>query len=122
MCVFVSIRPGVGLSDITGQFQPPTTPAALHPPRPPHVLPPGSRNYPFHNVFNPMIAALFSGNAQLADPVSAHMSAALPMIGAGEAIKVAVAALEAADAAVVVDDGKPTGVITRQDVLGYLSK
>ena len=27
-----------------------------------------------------------------------------------------------ADAAVVVDDGKPTGVITRQDVLGYLSK
>jgi cystathionine beta-synthase len=69
-----------------------------------------------------LLDALFSGNAQLADPVSAHMSAALPMIGAGEAIKVAVAALEAADAAVVVDDGKPTGVITRQDVLGYLSK
>ena len=69
-----------------------------------------------------LLDALFSGKAQLADPVSAHMSAALPMIGAGEAIKVAVAALEAADAAVVVDDGKPTGVITRQDVLGYLSK
>jgi len=69
-----------------------------------------------------LLDALFSGKAQLADPVSGHMSAALPMIGAGEPIKVAVAALEAADAAVVVDDGKPTGVITRQDVLGYLSK
>ena len=44
------------------------------------------------------------------------------MIGAGEAIQVAVQALEAADAAVVVDDGKPTGVITRQDVLAYLAK
>jgi cystathionine beta-synthase len=69
-----------------------------------------------------LLDALFSGKAQLADLVSAHMSAALPMIGAGEPIKVAVAALEASDAAVVVDDGKPTGVITRQDVLGYLSR
>jgi cystathionine beta-synthase len=51
-----------------------------------------------------------------------HMSAALPMIGAGEPIQVAVHALEASAAAVVVDDGMPTGVITRQDVLGYLSK
>lgn len=69
-----------------------------------------------------LLDALFSGKAHLADPVSGHMSAALPMIGAGEPIKVAVAALEAADAAVVVDGGKPTGVITRQDVLGYLSR
>jgi cystathionine beta-synthase len=40
-----------------------------------------------------LLDALFSGKAQLADLVSAHMSAALPMIGAGEPIKVAVAAL-----------------------------
>ena len=69
-----------------------------------------------------LLDPLFSGKAQLADPVAMHMSAALPMIGAGEAIQVAVQALEAADAAVVVDDGKPTGVITRQDVLAYLAK
>ena len=69
-----------------------------------------------------LLDSLFSGKAQLADPVAMHMSAALPMIGAGEAIQVAVQALEAADAAVVVDDGKPTGVITRQDVLAYLAK
>jgi cystathionine beta-synthase len=34
----------------------------------------------------------------------------------------AVAALETADAAIVVDDGLPTGVVTRQDLLGYLSR
>jgi cystathionine beta-synthase len=28
-------------------------------------------------------------------------------------------ALEKADAAVVLDDGKPTGVITRQDLLAF---
>ncbi len=69
-----------------------------------------------------LLDSLFNGRAQLADPVALHMSAALPMIGAGEPIQVAVHALEASDAAVVVDDGMPTGVITRQDVLGYLSK
>ena len=69
-----------------------------------------------------LLDSLFNGRAQLADPVAMHMSAALPMIGAGEPIQVAVLALEASDAAVVVDDGMPTGVITRQDVLGYLSK
>ena len=31
-------------------------------------------------------------------------------------------ALEKADAAVVVEDGEPVGVLTRQDVLGYLSR
>jgi cystathionine beta-synthase len=33
-----------------------------------------------------------------------------------------VAALESADAAIVVDDGRPTGVITRQDVLAHLAR
>jgi cystathionine beta-synthase len=37
-------------------------------------------------------------------------------------VQVAVEALQGADAVVVVDDGKPTGVVTRQDVLGYLSR
>jgi cystathionine beta-synthase len=31
------------------------------------------------------------------------------------------AALETADAAVVVADGRPVGVLTRQDVLAFLS-
>ena len=33
----------------------------------------------------------------------------------------AVAALQAADAIVVIDDSRPAGVVTRQDVLGYLA-
>ncbi len=65
---------------------------------------------------------LFNGRAQLADKVDAHMSPALPMVGAGEPVAAAIEALQSADAVVVVDDGKPSGVITRQDLLGYLSR
>ena len=65
---------------------------------------------------------LFNGRAQLADTVDAHMSPALPMVGAGEPVHSAVEALQGADAIVVLDDGKPSGVVTRQDVLGYLSR
>ena len=67
-----------------------------------------------------LLDALFGGHAELADPVEKHMSPGLPMIGAGEPVAAAVAALESADAAIVVDDGLPTGVVTRQDLLGYL--
>jgi cystathionine beta-synthase len=46
----------------------------------------------------------------------------LPMVGAGEPVQTAVHALESADAVLVIDDGKPAGVITRQDVLAYLAQ
>lgn len=69
-----------------------------------------------------LLDALFEGRAQLADAVEAHMSTPLPMVGAGEPVQTAVDALEHADAVVVIDDGKPSGVITRQDFLGYLSR
>jgi cystathionine beta-synthase len=68
-----------------------------------------------------LLDALFAGRAELADPVERHMSPGLPMIGAGEPVSAAVHALESADAAIVVDDGLPTGVVTRQDLLGYLT-
>jgi cystathionine beta-synthase len=69
-----------------------------------------------------LLDALFAGRAHLADPVEKHMSAALPLVGAGEPVAVAVEALETADAAIVVDDGLPTGVVTRQDLLVYLAR
>jgi cystathionine beta-synthase len=69
-----------------------------------------------------LLDALFNGRAQLADPLSQHMGPALPMVGAGEPVHEAMVALEKADAAVVVDDGRPTGVITRQDVLAFLAQ
>lgn len=68
-----------------------------------------------------LLDALFAGSAQLADAVEAHMSEPLPMVGAGDSVQAAVAALQAADAIVVIDDGRPAGVVTRQDVLGYLA-
>jgi cystathionine beta-synthase len=68
-----------------------------------------------------LLDALFDGRARLADSLEAHMSAPLPLIGAGEPVEAAVAALHDADAAVVLDDGKPSGIVTRQDLLGYLA-
>jgi cystathionine beta-synthase len=67
-----------------------------------------------------LLDALFSGRATLADPVERHMSAPLPIIGSGEPVTAAVSALGDADALLVHVDGKPAGVVTRQDVLGHL--
>jgi cystathionine beta-synthase len=66
--------------------------------------------------------ALFGGKAALSDAIEPHMSPPLPIIGSGEPVSAAVAALEAADALLVHVDGKPAGVITRQDVLGYVAR
>ena len=68
-----------------------------------------------------LLDELFTGRAALADSLERHMAPALPMVGAGEPVTAAMSALEKADAAVVLDDGKPVGVLTRQDVLGYLA-
>jgi cystathionine beta-synthase len=68
-----------------------------------------------------LLDALFAGRAGLADRIEAHMSAPLPTIGAGEPVAAAMKALAAADGALVLIDGKPAGVITRHDVLAFLS-
>jgi cystathionine beta-synthase len=68
-----------------------------------------------------LMDALFSGRARLADRVGDHMDEPLPTIGSGQPVGDAVVSLEDADALLVQEDGRPVGVITRQDVLGYLS-
>ncbi|HEY2043911.1 MAG TPA: cystathionine beta-synthase [Jatrophihabitans sp.] len=68
-----------------------------------------------------LLDALFAGTAALADPLEKHMSPALPIIGSGEPVSSAITALGAADALLVHVDGKPTGVLTRQDLLGHLA-
>jgi cystathionine beta-synthase len=68
-----------------------------------------------------LLSAVFEGRAKLADAVSEHMSPALPLIGAGELVSVAANGLAEFDAVMVVDDGKPVGVITRSDLLSFLS-
>ena len=67
-----------------------------------------------------LLDALFAGEASLSDPLEKHMSAVLPIIGSGEPVARAVEALGGADALLVHVDGKPAGVVTRQDLLGYL--
>jgi cystathionine beta-synthase len=69
-----------------------------------------------------LLDALYSGNAKMTDPVEAHMSQPLPTIGSNEPVADAVAALEAADALLVQEDGKPVGVVTRQDLLSYIAR
>ena len=68
-----------------------------------------------------LLDALFSGRAALSDALEKHISAPLPMIGGGEPVSAAMIALETADAAVVLIDGKPAGILTRQDLLGFLA-
>jgi cystathionine beta-synthase len=68
-----------------------------------------------------LLDALFSGRAALSDALEKHISAPLPMIGGGEPVAAAMTALETADAAVVLIDGKPAGILTRQDLLGFLA-
>ena len=73
-----------------------------------------------------LLDALVAGRAKPSDPVGGHMSAPLPTVGLGEPVSRAVLALEKAGAALVHVNGKPTGVLTRQDVLdlprrGHLS-
>ena len=69
-----------------------------------------------------LLSAVFEGRAQLADAVALHMSPPLPLIGAGDQVSAAATALRDVDAVMVVEGGKPVGVITRHDLLGYLSE
>ncbi len=69
-----------------------------------------------------LLSAVFEGRAKLADAVAQHMSAPLPLIGSGELLGTAAKTLRDFDAVMVVEDGKPIGVLTRHDLLGSLSK
>src|SRR5574337_37402 len=68
-----------------------------------------------------LLSAVFEGRANLADAVSQHMSPPLPLIGSGAMVTVAAKMLRECDAVMVVEEGKPIGVITRHDLLGFLS-
>ncbi|MFC7326743.1 cystathionine beta-synthase [Marinactinospora rubrisoli] len=69
-----------------------------------------------------LLDALFNGRAQLGDTVEAHMGRPLPMVGYREPVSRCVDLLEHSGAVVVLLDGKPSGVLTRQDLLAYLAR
>src|SRR4051794_4926376 len=68
-----------------------------------------------------LLDAVFSGRAALSDRVEKHMAPALPLVGSGEPVDAARHALETVDAVMVVEDGKPAGVLTRHDLLGFFA-
>ncbi|MGZ4441871.1 MAG: cystathionine beta-synthase [Nocardioidaceae bacterium] len=68
-----------------------------------------------------LLDALFSGTAKLADSVESHMGEPLPTIGSNKPVSEAVALLEGADALLVHENGKPVGVVTRQDLLSFIA-
>jgi len=68
-----------------------------------------------------LLQQVVEGRAAMSDPLEAHMSPPLPLVGGGEPLSALLAALEHADAVVVLEGGKPQGVVTRQDVLGFMA-
>ena len=68
-----------------------------------------------------LLEALYGGKARLADGVGDHMGPPLPTIGSGEPVTAAVEELHSADAVLVLEDGKPVGVLTRHDLLGFIA-
>jgi cystathionine beta-synthase len=68
-----------------------------------------------------LLDALFAGTASLADAVTGHMAQPFELVGSGENLAAARVALQDRDAIMVVDDGKPAGVLTRADLLGFLA-
>ncbi|MGG7508962.1 cystathionine beta-synthase [Plantibacter sp. YIM 135249] len=68
-----------------------------------------------------LMDSVFSGSAEMSDAVSGFVGDPLPLIGLGESVASARAALGVSPALLVTEDGKPIGVITRHDLLTYLS-
>jgi cystathionine beta-synthase len=69
-----------------------------------------------------LVDAVFSGRAQLTDPLGEFVGAPLGLIGMNESVANARTALTTADALLVVNDGKPAAVLTRSDLRTYLSE
>jgi cystathionine beta-synthase len=68
-----------------------------------------------------LLEALFGHKARPADAVDTVMEPPLPVLGASEPVGQAVEVLVDGDALLVLDDGKPVGVLTRQDLLSDIN-
>lgn len=64
-----------------------------------------------------LLGMLFGRHSRPADAVESVMEPPLPMLGATEPVTDAVDVLVDGDALLVLDDGRPVGVLTRQDLL-----
>ncbi|GAA4677261.1 cystathionine beta-synthase [Frondihabitans cladoniiphilus] len=68
-----------------------------------------------------LLEQVFSGAAKMTDPVSKFVGAPFALIGLNESVTTARRALEKNDALLVTSDGKPAAVVTRHDLLAFLS-
>ena len=68
-----------------------------------------------------LLEQVFSGQASMTDAVRGFIGEPLALIGMNEPISTARTAFGTAGALLVTDDGKPAAVVTRQDLLTYLS-
>ena len=64
-----------------------------------------------------LLSAVYERRASLTDPVSQHMEAPLPLLGSGESLDDAQELLSANDAVLVIEDGKPLGILHVHDLL-----
>lgn len=68
-----------------------------------------------------LLEAVFNGGAAMTDPVKEFVGPPLGLIGVHESVSAARTALSQTDALLVSDDGKPAAVLTRHDLLTFLS-
>jgi cystathionine beta-synthase len=68
-----------------------------------------------------LVEAVFDGRAQLTDALAEFVNPPLGLIGMNDSVEAARDALTTADALLVTSEGKPAGVITRHDLLAFLS-
>jgi len=69
-----------------------------------------------------LLDLVFSGRAAMTDELGPFVDERLPLIGLSEPIGAARTALGASDALLVTEGGKPRAVLTRSDLLSYLSE
>ncbi|MDQ1550190.1 MAG: cystathionine beta-synthase [Microbacteriaceae bacterium] len=69
-----------------------------------------------------LLDQVFTGEARMTDPVGNFVGAPLGLIGIHESIGAARTALASSDALLVTEDGKPIAVVTRHDLLAFLSE
>jgi cystathionine beta-synthase len=68
-----------------------------------------------------LTAQLFKGEAKLTDKIGDHMGEPMPLIGSLESISAAREKLQSNNALMVTFVGAPIGVLTRHDLLTYLT-
>jgi cystathionine beta-synthase len=69
-----------------------------------------------------LLEVVFSGRAKMTDAIAEFVGPPLGLIGVHESVSAARAALGAADALLVTSDGKPAAVLTRHDMLSFISE